>query len=179
MVNIRTGRRSGLVLRGGRNRRDTLWFNVGGTGTTPSSSSTAALLNSLNAAALALTPFTFIRARGYLHIRSDQVAADEDQALNLGFAVVSTQASAIGVTAIPTPTTDQGSDLWFVYESLASSQFTGSADTLRGIGKEYDSRGMRKVEEGQDLAVVIETEVTGLTSGLFVRHWGRVLVKLH
>ena len=179
MANIRTGRRSGLVLRGGRNRRETLWFFFDGTGTTPGSSTTAALLNVLNAAALALTPFTIVRTRGYFHIRSDQEAADEDQALNLGYAVVSEQASAIGITAIPTPTTDRGSDLWFVYESLASSQFAGGDTSLRGIGKEYDSRAMRKVEEGQDIVTVIETEVAGLTSGLFIRHWGRMLVKLH
>ena len=179
MANIRTARRSGLVLRGGRNRRDTLWTSITGTGTVLASSTTSALINSANAALLALTPFTVVRVRGYFHIISDQTAAAEDQAVNLSYAIVSEQAVAIGVSAVPTPTIDQGSDLFFVFDTLMAAQFAGTADALRGIGKSYDSRAMRKVEEGQDIAVVVETEVGGVTDGLLVRHMGRMLIKLH
>ena len=177
MANIRTARRSGLVLRGGRQRRESLWFTIVSAFATFGAGSSAAVLNSLNAAALALTPFTVVRVRGYMHIASDQVAAAEHQAINLGFAVVSEQASAIGVTAVPTPTTDRGSDLWMAYETLMTSQELNT--DLRGLGKEYDSKAMRKVEEGEDFILVAETEVAALTNGVDLRHVGRVLIKLH
>ncbi len=180
MANIRTARRSGLVLRGGRNVRESRWLFITGTTATLPSSSTAIIINSLDAGALALTPFTIVRTRGFLHLKSDQTAAAEDQAVNLGYAVVSVQASAIGVTAVPTPTTDQGSDLWFVFQSLMAAVNAGAGDgQARGQGKDYDSRAMRKVEDGEDIVVVVESEVAGLTSGMIVRHTGRLLIKLH
>jgi len=114
-----------------------------------------------------------------MFIDSDQAAASEDQALNLGLAVVSIQASAIGVTAVPTPTTDQGSDLWFVYQSIMSSHGAGTVDSNKGVGFAYDSRAMRKVEDQQDVVVVAETDLIALTDGVSFRHTGRMLVKLH
>ena len=177
MANIKTARRSGRVFRGGVQRRESLWLFVSGAFATFGAASSGAILGSLNAAALALRPFTVVRTRGYMHIASDQVAAAEQQAINLGYAVVSDQASAIGITAVPTPTTDKGSDLWFVYETLMTSQELNT--DLRGIGKEYDSRAMRKVELGQDVLVIAETEVATLTNGVDLRHSARLLIKLH
>ncbi len=160
-------------------RRESLWFFVTGSFTNLVSFQTAALINLLSAGALALRPFTVVRTRGFWHIKTDQTAAAEQQAANLGYAVVSDQASAIGVTAVPTPTTDQGSDLWQTYASLMTSQGAGQVDSNLGVGGEFDSRAMRKVEDGQDFVVVIETELAGLTLGCDVRHTGRVLIKLH
>ncbi len=177
MANIRTARRSGLVLRGGRNRRESLWFFIQSSIQTLANPSTAVLLNSLNAAAIALEPFTVVRVRGVLDIHSDQVAVNEFQSVALGFAVVSQQASAIGVTAIPTPITDQGSDLWLAYVNLMAGMALNT--DLMGKSVEYDSRAMRKVEEGQDLVTVAESDIAGQTSGLVVRNIARVLIKLH
>jgi len=179
MANIRTARRSGLVYRGGGSRRQTQWISITGTSTQLANPSTAVFILSLNATALGFRPFTVVRARGTMHLRSDQEAASEQQGVALGFCVISDQASAIGVTAIPTPVTDQFSDLWFVYESLFASHGAGTVDSQRGTWKDYDSKAMRKVEEGQDVAIVVESELTGLTSGVVVRQTGRMLIKLH
>jgi len=136
------------------------------------------LATSLNAAALALRPFTIVRVRGYLHIRSDQAAAPETYGVGMGFAIVSDQAAAIGVTAVPTPVTDKASDLWFLYESMFGATigdvFAGNMAN-RGEGKEIDSKAMRKVDVGQDFVSVYENEINGVVATFT----GRMLVKLH
>jgi len=95
-------------------RRDTLWFFIGSSVVNLTALG-GTLLTSLNAAALSLRPFTVIRTHLSVHLRSDQFAASEEQAAGVGMAVVSDEASAIGVSAIPTPVTDAASDLWFVH----------------------------------------------------------------
>ncbi len=126
MANIRVARRSGLVRRGGRMVRETLWGDVAATGTTLATAGAATLINVTGAGLLSLRPWTVIRARGAMYLKSDQTAAAEDQAVGLGMAIVSDQAVAIGVTAVPTPDTDGGSDLWFVYQTLMASHGAGT-----------------------------------------------------
>ncbi len=179
MANIRTARRSGRVFRGGRNVRESAWIGVTGTLSTIGAGSSAVFINSLNAAALALTPFTVVRSRGLLFIKSDQSAAAENQAAVLGVAVVSDQAVAVGITALPTPVTDESSDLFYVYQAIMSAHGAGTVDSETGKVIEYDSRAMRKVEDGQDIAYILETEVVALTQGVQMRHTGRFLIKLH
>ena len=54
-----------------RSGRKSFWFSGLHTRTTLAAASTATLVTELNAAALALRPFTVIRTRGYLTIVSD------------------------------------------------------------------------------------------------------------
>ena len=178
MANIRTARRSGLVLRGGRNVRETVWFGQSAdSSNTITAPSTAVLVSSLSAAALALRPFTIVRTRGILNLRSDQAAAAELQGCSYGEAVVSDQASAIGITALPTPTTDSASDLWFVYEWIMGNATDLTDLAVGGVSKEVDSRAMRKVEDGEDLIKVVES--AAVTNGLIIRQFTRNLIKLH
>ncbi len=177
-------RRFRTVTRGGRQVRETLWFGMAETRTTLTSANSATLILSLNAAALALRPFTIVRSLMHYSARSDQSAAAENWATALGGAVVSDQAVAIGVTAVPTPFTDLGSDLWFLHH-IIDGQFL----FISGVGVEpnavsppggtlIESKAMRKVESGQDLIFVIENDglqATGTASYVS----GRVLVKLH
>ena len=131
-----------MVLRGGRMRRESIWFDVAPVNFNLGAALVPVVMNSLNAAAQALRPFTVVRTRGFYHVRSDQNAADETYHAAIGACVVSDQAVAIGVTAVPTPNTDRASDLWFVYEELGGRyetfDFTGVAEL--GQWKDYDSR---------------------------------------
>ncbi len=166
-------------VRQGRQRRETLW--VGGTTvrTTIATASTAVIQTSLNAAALALRPFTIIRVRGVMRLETDQLANSEFQDAKWGMAVVSDQAVLIGVTAVPTPDTDNTSDLWFAYEAMLNDFKVSSAIGLLVVGSEriIDSKAMRKVEDGQDLVSVIETGPA--SNGVVVTTFNRVLIKLH
>ena len=107
-------------------RRESLWMFLPVGADIMSSGSTAILAGSLNADALALRPFTVIRTRGIFSLRSDQVATSEDFGASFGVAVVSDQAVAIGITAVPTPETDRGSDLWLVHETIHSRFIQGT-----------------------------------------------------
>ncbi len=136
------------------------------------------LIFSLNAAALALRPFTIVRSHFLAMIRSDQAAAIERQVGAWGMAVVSDQATAVGVTAIPTPITDMGSDLWFTYQSLMAhhQEITDRSEPVE-IYK-TDSKAMRKVDIGQDLVVVGEL-ASGQSAGFILNLMGRMLVKVN
>ncbi len=179
MANIRTARRSGLVLRGGRNVRETVWGGTTETRNGLAAANTAALSNSLNAAALALRPFTVIRTRLHWSLESDQTAASEDFQAAIGMAVVSDQASAVGITAVPTPFTDLASDLWLLYDMMFGSLIVTSAigSFESRYTKDIDSKAMRKVEDGQDLILVKEN--SSLSDGTVVTTAGRFLLKLH
>jgi len=92
-------------------------------------------------------------------------------------AVVSDQAVAIGVTAVPTPITDQGSSLFFAYQVFLDRFTFASAVGITQGSKTYSvsSRAMRKVEVGQDLISVVE--FSGQGSGFNFFQSGRILIK--
>ena len=180
MASVHTSRKSGFVYRAGGRRRETLWIGGVGVATTITAGSTAVLMTQLNAAGLALSPFTIVRTRGYVHLSTDNVQSTEFQAAALGFAVVSDEASAIGITAVPTPITDSASDLFFVYQMmLGRIGFITSGMAQVGVGYEIDSKAMRKVEDGQDIIQVVETDLAAMTSGVTIRSNIRTLIKLH
>ena len=53
--------------------------------------------------ALALRPFTILRTRMLIGLKSDQGAATEQQIVSYGKIVVSDDAAAVGLTAFPNP----------------------------------------------------------------------------
>jgi len=160
-------------------RRETVWFEFGYAEFDINGASTASLLFSLNAAALALRPFTIVRTRGFYYYRSNQIIAIEDYGGSFGMAVVSDQSVAVGVTAVPTPVTDFGSDLWFDISSVSGQLNVGDATGIQELGKrqEIDSKAMRRVDVGQDVIVAAETYST--SESFFIGTAFRMLVKLH
>ena len=155
-------------------RRLTTWGFLVPT-TVALSASGANLVLSLNAAALALRPFTIVRTHLELALRSDQSAAIEIQSIAYGMAVVLVQAVAIGVSAVPTPATDSGSDLWFLHGFMNADESDLTDRTRSGTFRTVSSKAMRKVAEGEDMILTLES--TGLGSGANVDVMGRFLVK--
>ncbi len=158
-------------------RRESVWIGFGLTAVSQAAVG-GFITHALNAAALAERPFTIVRSRWELYIFSDQTGATESQLGAFGIAVVSDQAVAIGVTAVPTPVTDISSDLWFVHQILLNSMSGGTAQQMQ-VGTRYtvDSKAMRKVEDGQDIVPVIELDAAG--NGFTVLLGGRILIKTH
>ncbi len=169
-------RQFGGPIRVGRgSRRETRWLDLKPVSATMVSEG-GTILFSLTTIELALRPFTIVRTHVAYHVHSDQAAAFESQVGAVGFAVVSDQAVAVGITAVPTPITDLESDLWFVHEIYMQS----SASVVEGqVGFRYtiDSKAMRKVEDGQDVVVLAELDNQG--SGQDIILGGRMLIKLH
>ena len=169
--------RSTRIARG--QRRQSSWFGFVAVETTYAAANNSSIIYTLNAAALALRPFTIVRTRGMFGLRSDQAAVSEDYSASIGMAVVSDQAVAIGATAVPTPETDRSSDLFFLFETLAG-KLEVTTDVGRfeaGYWKEVDSKAMRRVDQGQDLVVVGEASAVSL--GCVVHTSFRMLVKLN
>jgi len=138
------------------------------------------VLNSSNAALLALRPFTIVRTHFQCLIFSDQDAADESQIGAVAGAVVSDQATAIGITAVPTPVTDVGSDLFFFHQWIFN-RFTfadpSGIDASAGTQYTIDSKAMRKVNDDQDILFLMELSTAG--AGFQTITAGRLLIKLH
>ncbi len=123
-------------------------------------------------------PQTVIRVRGMLGIESDNQAVSEEPFGAFGVCVVSDQANAIGITAIPTPYTDPESDLWLLHQFWNAPVSFASAVGIWTMGKDYvlDSKAMRRMSSDQTLAFVIENGAAG--HGAIYRLDVRVLLKL-
>ncbi len=157
--------------------RQTQWSSIGPVQVTDAAGG-ATLLTALTAVGLALRPFTVVRTRGVMQLFSDQGAAIEPQWVAYGACVVSEQAQAIGVTAVPTPNTDQESDLFFVHQWIANHSST-SIDAQGARFLEYDSKAMRKVQEGEQLITVSEVVASTISEGVVFAVTERQLFKLH
>jgi hypothetical protein len=102
---------------------------------------------------------TIVRVRGHIGVKSDQEAADEQYMGAVGFCIASDQAVAVGVGSLPTPYTDQDSELWFVHQ-----YWMGGYDfqDATGFGTQpfsvfpFDSKAMRKMPSGTTLCVIVE-----------------------
>ena len=164
----------GRAVRGRTQRRKMQWLFLD-FGITQHSAASAILIASLNAAALALRPFTIVRSHIALFQMSDQGIASEVQSLAFGLTIVSDQAVAAGVASVPAPAANQESD-WLLHQWMLSNATDFTDSTVPGIQFQSDSKAMRKVDVGSDLVVVSES-VTA--SGVRLSSAGRILIKLH
>jgi len=97
---------------------------------------------------------TVRRTRGRALVQSDQGAAQEGQLLALGLIVVSDLALAAGAASIPGPAIDASDDGWFLWEPLLNRMSISTVSEPRHV--EFDSKGMRKIQEGFGIAVMVE-----------------------
>ncbi len=145
---------------GSGTRRLTQWFRAADISSyTALAGATAVLDQSLQG----LTePVTVVRIRGSVSVQTDQVAASESPFGAIGACVVSDQALAIGITAVPQPISDADSDLWvmhqYFYCPVKLADATGFADVSQTVN--FDSKAMRKIPEGSTLIWVIENAST-------------------
>jgi len=158
-------------------RRETAWLFVGVFSETDANANTATLLGSLDATALALRPFTIVRTHLEVQVLTDQAVAAEQQSLAVGMAVVSDQASAIGVTAVPTPHNDAGSDYWYLHQYIFADSSITANESIQGQNRSIDSKAMRKVDDDSD--VILVGEGAGIGNGMIYTIGGRFLIKLH
>jgi len=160
-----------------RPRRMTEWLSKDAQGAAITLPAASVLFDSsLDAAEKAKLPFTIVRTRGRVLVVSDQAGSVEDQIGAIGALIVTDTASALGITAIPDPVTDGDSDVWFLFQHFSG----GSAEVLagrRGFAIDFDSKAMRKVQEGEDVAFVIANQHA--TFGLKYYWQIRMLIKLH
>ncbi len=156
-----------------------IWIGAG-TCATVLVGNTSQLITTLNAAALALRPFTILRTRQIMDLQSDQEAADESACVAIGEIVVTDQAVNIGITAMPDPSSVGGQPDadYFVWQGLMQAFNFSSSVGVQQIAENpivVDSKAMRKVGPNQDIATV--SSVNG--DGCILRIIGRRLIQLH
>jgi len=136
------------------------------------------LLSGLSAGALLLRPFTVLRTHMDFLFSSDQLGSGEAPRGQYGQIVVTDSASAIGVTAVPSPSANPEAD-WFVHQAMSvrfdfvsGVGFDGNA----GRGYSVDSKAMRKV--GPDDDIVAMFTMDSAFGGILTNN-GRRLIQLH
>ncbi len=105
------------------------------------------------------SPETVRRVRGLVHWQSDQSAASETPFGAIGMCVVTQDAAAAGAASIPGPFTDAASSVWLYHQFLLNKFTLGSAigfDANAGTQYEIDSKGMRRVSDEQEVAIMVE-----------------------
>ncbi len=170
--------RNTRVVRGRSARRLNSWIGIIFNDTAVAFS-TSILLGSLNAAGLALRPFTIVRTHILLRVKSDQQAADESALGALGGIVAGEPAVAAGASSLPTPATSTDSS-WFMWQPwITDFTIASSVGFSSEEGRQYlvDSKGMRKVNDDEDVAFLLEN--ADGAHGVDVSVVGRMLVKLH
>ena len=169
--------RSRSVVGGNRSRgRLTEWIGSANvTAPTVLPAGSFVLSQSLTAAELAKRPFTITRFVGSIYVRSDQIAVRETPFGAVGGIVVSDKAVTTGATAVPDPITQESSDEWFMYQSYAVAG-VNSASEPPLMAYPFDSRGQRKVQDGDDVVIVV-SNASAANGVEFILKF-RMLVKL-
>ena len=172
--------------RSGGIRRATNWLSSAiETGENTLAAATATIDQSFSAAqiqAQAPAGGTIVRTRGTLWVKSDQAVATESPIGALGFMVVREQARVVGVTAVPTPTTESFDDGFFVHQfwqaGMSFVQVDATGTIITGnLWKRYDfdSKAQRKFIP--DDAFVITMENSHASDGVLYQIGYRLLIK--
>jgi len=162
--------RSRFLVRRGQ-KRATFWGRSPADGVVQPLAAATAILDST--AIPLVQGETIIRARGSIWIASDQAVDDEFYVGAVGMCIATDQAVAVGVGSIPTPYTDQDSELWFMHQ-----YFAGGVEFSSAIGMspnwftrfEFDSKAMRKMPSGNTLCIVVENGSTAAGITYFLNY---------
>ncbi len=145
---------------GGGLRQRTAWSRIIGTTTTIPAASKVIV----GAFVTLIDELTIRRTLVSVRVTSDQ-ATQEVQSGAFGMYVASDAAVAVGASALLGPVTDLEDEVWFVWKPFLQEQVgEGSSITSKGELYEVDSRGQRKLFEGQQAVLMVENSdaVTGL-----------------
>ena len=173
--------RSVVRTRGPRRKSEWAGTTVAATADVTVGFGSSVLVANIIAADLdAITPCTLVRVRGMFSIKSDQVAAAEEQRGAFGIAVVNEDARAIGATAIPAPQTNSDWGGWLYWRA-----FKRTLEVASGIGLnpdfdmmfEVDGKAMRKIDN--NMAIVVMVENSNGSHGLLTSVNFRFLFLLH
>ena len=127
-----------------------------------------------------LVPFTVTRTiLTVVHAIDAGFVTDQDYFCGVGVCTVRENARASGIAVLPLPLADLGDDVWFahqVFGAFLEEVLTSNAAVLTSQSFTLDSRGQRKVEDGDGIAVIVQnTAGDAVQLALAIR----ILCKLH
>jgi len=108
-------------------------------------------------------PLTVIRTRGAVSVRPTDPSVNAACVGAFGVGIVSAEALAIGVSAIPGPFSSADWGGWLVWRSFAFhwDVTTDVGRAITSLALEIDSKAMRKVDANSALVVVVESQAVG------------------
>ena len=169
--------RSGF--RGGARKRKSTWVAPADQAYVSVAAGGATLLSSFDislAANSAAIGSTIVRTRGQVSIRPASFLADVDIVGAFGVGVVSSQALAVGITAVPEPFDEADWDGWMVWRSFSYRLEFADATGVRMLSWDFevDSKAMRKLGEGDAFIQVAQSQ----SGGFVISSPLRTLLKL-
>ena len=145
---------------------------IGASGKTVVGSGVAALADGL----------TIVRIRGIFQIGATGTPAAATDGIDgaFGICIVSNDAFAVGVTAIPGPVTDMQWDGWMYHRFVNSvaTAWGSSADEYSFVDFEIDSKAMRKIGVNDTVCGVFEHTRHGAANAFQIWSDSRMLLKL-
>ncbi len=155
MPGFRPARRTAGVGRG--RRQPTNWARTVASGLTVLPASSKVLLASVVLSNPGINE-TIRRTRGIVLVTSDQGSIQEEQLGAVGAMLVTDTAVGAGVASLPDPVTDANDDGWFVwlpFMQISGAQVTAGTASQTAMNRyEFDSKAMRRMEEGYQVAFV-------------------------
>ena len=150
--------RRSFVSRGTRSARLTQWVGPADQAFVAVASAGSTLVASVSFE----EPLTVMRTRGSIVITPQSFAADINITGAVGMGIVSAEALAVGITALPTPYRDADWGGWFVWRSFAQhvQVIDATGVLLGGLHLEVDSKAMRKISANEALVVVAESQAS-------------------
>ncbi len=114
--------------------------------------------SALNGFSLAAgSPFTILRMRGQVMLQIDAAAVDDRISVAMGLILVPARAVAVGITAMPLPSTNIEDDwIWHSFLTVTSGAGAAIENSFSVDRVILDSKAMRKVKEDEDLVFVSE-----------------------
>ena len=144
-----------FVGRGRAHRRLTEWSSLAAQGYVTVAAAGATLISSVSFE----DPGTIIRSRGIISVKPTTHNSDQDFHGAFGIGLVSAEALAVGVTALPEPFSDADWGGWMVWQPFSFnwdfSDLTGQR--FGSIQMAIDSKAMRKVEPSSAMVFVAES----------------------
>ena len=172
-------RSRGLSRGNARSRRKTSWD--GGPGGTPTGLISSSVSSILGAGAVADEDgMTLVRVRGECSLMLASAASDGDGFIGaLGIGIVTSEAFAIGITAMPTPLIDDDWNgwLWHQFFSVRVPVAAGIGSQSSEVRYVVDSKAMRKLRLGDVIFFAQESSEIGVAT-MHMMADTRVLVKL-
>jgi len=157
-------------------------FNLGGRGRRAPTDWSRAVIGETTVAAntkVLLGSFTLVnngigetirRTIVVLQVVSDQAVSTEPQLGAFGMVVATDLAIAAGAASLPGPVTQGDDDSWFVWRPIVQRGFLSTGAAIQGQVYAFESRAMRRVEDGYGMAIMVENNTTPAvtTTGLII-----------
>jgi len=151
-------------------RRQTTWIGPADQGYITIGAGAKVIIASFDPAANGMNKPTVVRTRGMVSV-NPVIAGDAQIVGAYGIGIVSDEAFAAGVAAVPGPINDADWGGWFVWRSFAftQAQLDATGSLIQSVQMDVDSKAMRKMSTNETVVLVAESQAVGFEISMGLR----------